>query len=297
MRPIIVSVGPLANASPNNIATSQTPPAAGAVTATITSGNPSIVVANTAVAGDIVTFTGAVLPAGLQYNFPYFVSSTGLSSAALQVSASYGGAIITPGAGQSGTQSVVFTTNPGLNGTLVNSAGVAVLDTPRRILITTTDTTTTFTITGTSPTGSLLTESFLVVGGATYSALDYATVTSITTNQQPTAALTIGTNGIASSAWVRLDEWANTQVTIQCDVTGNVNYTVQSSMDDPNSVYGTAVLPAAVDWIATNDLTVVGATTSEQSNFLFTPVFARILMNSGNGSVTAQFAQSNVVAY
>ena len=55
--------------------------------------------------------------------------------------------------------------------------------------------------------------------------------------------------------------------------------------------------PAAVDWIATNDLTVVGATTSEQSNFLFTPVFARILMNSGNGSVTAQFAQSNVVAY
>ena len=268
MRPIIVSVGPLANSSANNIATSQTPPAAGAVAATITAGNASIVVANTAVAGDIVTFTSTgIFPANIYPNTNYYVSATGLSSAHLQVSGNFGGAVIVPGTGGTGTPSVVFTTNPGLNGSLVNSYGVVVLDTPRRILITTTDTTTKFTINGTSPSGSLLTETFVVAGGATYSVLDYATVTSITTNQQPTAALTIGTNGVASSPWARLDEWANTQVTIQCDVSGNCNYTVQSSMDDPNSIYGTAVAPAAMTWIASNDLTVVGATTAQQSNW------------------------------
>src|SRR6266704_2284283 len=106
MRPITVTVGPLAAASANNIALSQTPASAGALT---------------------------------------------------------------------------------LNGSLV-TAGVAILDSPRRILITTADTTHTFTLIGLSPTMSLLTESFLIVGGASYSALDYAKVTGILINGAATAA-------------------------------------------------------------------------------------------------------------
>lgn len=211
MRPITVTVGPLAAASANNIATSQTPSGAGALT---------------------------------------------------------------------------------LNGTLV-TGGVAVLDSPRRILITTTDTTHTFTITGLSPTGTLLTESFLVAGGSTYSQLDYAKVTSITISGAATGAVTVGTNGIASTPWVRLDEWANTQVTIQCDVTGTVNYTVQSTMDDPNSAFS-PVIPSAVTWVNTNDTTAVNATGVVQTNFAFSPTFARVLLNSGSGSVTGTFAQANV---
>lgn len=180
-----------------------------------------------------------------------------------------------------------------LSGTLV-SGGVATLPTPQRVLITTADTTTKFTIVGATSTGTLLTESFLVVGGASYSTLDYASVTSISVNQGTTAAVTVGTNGIGSTPWVRLDEWANSECSVQCNVTGTVNYTVQVTNDDPNSNFGTPVLPSAVTWIATNDSTAVGATTSIQTNFLFSPTFARVLLNSGPGSVTATFVQFNV---
>lgn len=213
MRPIAVTVGPLASASANNIATAQTPGSAGALT---------------------------------------------------------------------------------LNGSAVVN-GIAVLDTARRVLITTSDTTHTFTITGLSPTGTALSESFLVAGGSTYSMLDYSKVTSITINAAATGAVTVGTNAIASTPWVRLDEWANSYVTIQCDVTGTVNYTVQGTMDDPNSPTD-PVIPSAVNWINSGDANAVGATGGLATNFLFSPTFARVLLNSGTGAVKAIFAQADVVS-
>lgn len=213
MRPITATVGPLAAASANNIALSQTPGAAGALT---------------------------------------------------------------------------------LNGSLV-TAGVAVLDNPRRVLITTADTTHTFTVTGATPTGSVISE---VVGPITTSAAtaqDFKTVTSVTINGAATAAVTVGTNGIASTPWVRLDEWANPPVSIQCNASGTVNYTVQSTNDDPNSPTN-PVLPSAMTWIATNDTNAVGATGSVQTNYLFAPTFVRVLLNSGTGSVVMTAIQYNVAS-
>jgi hypothetical protein len=190
-----------------------------------------------------------------------------------------------------------------LNGSLVNAAGVAVLDNPRRILITTADTTTTFTIKGTTPTGALLTESFVVSGGSTYSTLDYATVTSITVNQGTTAAVTVGTNGIASTPWVRLDDWALPQIAIQCNVSGTVNYTVQSTLDDPNSPTN-PILPSAMNWINSPDTNAVAATAAIQTSYggyaaypAMTPAFVRVLLNSGTGTVTATVTQLGVAPY
>lgn len=218
MRPITATVGPLTAASANNIALSQTPGAAGAL-----------------------TLNGSLVPA----------------------------------------------TGP--------EAGTAVLDTPRRILITTADTTHTFTIVGVSPTDTALTETFLIAGGATYSQLDYAEVDSITINGAATAAVTVGTNGIASTPWVRLDEWASPQVGIQCDATGTVNYTVQSTYDDPNSPTD-PVSPSATTWINTNDTNAVNATGNVQTNYLFASTFVRALLNSGSGSVAMKVIQYNVAS-
>lgn len=183
-----------------------------------------------------------------------------------------------------------------LNGSLaVTTLGVttAVLPTPQRVLITTADTTHTFAITGTTSTGALLTETVTSSGTNVQSTLDYSTITSIRISGAATGAVTVGTSGVAATPWVRLDEWANTQVSIQCEVTGTANYTVQSSLDDPNSATD-AVLPSAMVWIASNDATVVAATTSQQSNYQFAPTFVRVLLNSGSGSVRAVFAQANV---
>ena len=175
------------------------------------------------------------------------------------------------------------------------SGGVATLDNPRRILITTNDTTTTFTVTGTTPTGAVITETLKIVAGSSYTAQDFSTVTSIAVNQATTAAVTVGTNGIAATPWARLDEWANTQVSIQIDVSGTVNYTVQSTMDDPNSATN-SVLPQNMQWVNSNDTNVVGATSTLQTNYLFSPTFVRVLLNSGSGSISATFAQANVAS-
>ncbi len=212
MRPITATVGPLAAASANNIALSQTPGAAGALT---------------------------------------------------------------------------------LNGSLV-VAGVAVLDNPRRVLITTADNTHTFTVTGATPTGAVISEVVGPITTSAYTTQDFKTVTSVTINAAATAAVTVGTNGIASTPWVRLDEWAPGSVSIQVDVTGTVNYTVQSSNDDPNSPTN-PVVPSAVIWITTNDTSAVNATASVQTNFLIVPLWGRVLLNSGSGSCVATFVQSGVV--
>lgn len=180
-----------------------------------------------------------------------------------------------------------------LNGSTV-VGGVAVLDVARRVLFTPVgnESANTFTIIGTDAAGNTITDK--VAGGnatATYSNLDFKTVTSITLSTGAAAAITVGTNGIASSAWVRLDGWAFPQVSIQCTVNGTVNYTVQQTLDDPNSSTN-PVLPYLVTWVSSSDTNVVGATATQQSNYAFVPTFARILLNSGTGSVTATFLQA-----
>lgn len=221
MRPITAVVGPLTGASANNIATSQTPGAAGALT---------------------------------------------------------------------------------LNGsTVVN--GIAVLDHARRVLITTTDSTHTFTITGTTPTGTLLTEVVTGNGTNVQSTLDYLTVTSVVISGAATGAVTVGTNGVAASPWVRLDEWARNEVSIQCNVSGTVNFTVQSSNDDPNSPTN-AVLPSAMTWVNSPDTSAVNATGTIQTSFggynayvAIFPLWVRVLLNSGSGTVTTTVVQSGAVPY
>jgi len=216
MRPITVTVGPVGTTSANNIATSQTPAGAGALT---------------------------------------------------------------------------------LNGSLVTN-GVAYLPTPQRVLITTSDTTHSFTITGTTPTGSVLTEVLTNAGSSVYSTLDYSTVTSIVISGAATGAVTVGTNGIAATPWVHLDAWANPTVSLQCTVTGTVNYTVQSTLQDPNGHgQATPILPSALTWVNTSDTAAVNATTTVQTSFAYLPVYVRVLLNSGSGSVTTNIVQTGAVPY
>jgi hypothetical protein len=179
-----------------------------------------------------------------------------------------------------------------LNGSLVTN-GVAIIGNAQQIKLTTADSTHTALISGTSWAGDPISETVAFNGTNVTSVLSYKTITSIVVNAALTAAITVGTSGVGASPWARMDEWANTQITMQFDVTGTVNYTVQSTLDDPNSATD-PVLPQNVNWVASNDTNVVGATSTLQSNYLFSPTFIRVLLNSGTGSVTAKIAQANV---
>lgn len=93
-----------------------------------------------------------------------------------------------------------------------------------------------------------------------------------------------------ASNLVRFDDWAPGGVSLQVTVTGTVNYTVQTSMDDPNSATN-PVAVGSMTWIPSTDTNVVGAVASKSSTFSQAPIFARVLLNSGNGSVSATFLQ------
>jgi len=185
-----------------------------------------------------------------------------------------------------------------INGALA-SGGVATLDTPRRVLFTTgaDESAKTITVTGTNWSGQPISETLTGPNATTgYTVLDYATVTKIGISSNAAGAITVGTNGIASSPWLRLDEWALPQVAIQADVTGTVNYTLQQTLDNPNDTTN-PVAAASVAWINSSDVNVVSATTNQQSNYAYAPVYVRVLLNSGTGSVTARYTQSGVVPY
>jgi len=186
-----------------------------------------------------------------------------------------------------------------LNGALV-SGGVATLDKPRRILFTTTsasDNGKVVTLVGTDVNGSPITELLTLVNAnlvtTAYTNLDFATVKSITINSAAAAAMTVGTNTIASSMWVRFDDWAMPQTSIQATVSGTVNYTVEQTLQDPNSPTN-PIAPYQVSWVNISDPNMVSSTTTAQSNYSSTPMFARVTLSNGTGSVTAIFAQSGV---
>jgi hypothetical protein len=195
------------------------------------------------------------------------------------------------------SQTTAGAANLTLNGSLV-SGGVATLDKPRRILITNAgnDSALTFTVYGTWFNGQTISETVQGTSGSSVATtLDFATVTRIAVSGATSVSgVTVGTNGVAGSSWVRLDSWADSNTAIQCNVSGTANYTVQVTMDDPdNFIYPVAI--GNVTWLNTNDTDAVTAVADVFTNFQFTPTFARILLNSGSGSVAATFAQFNVV--
>jgi hypothetical protein len=208
------------------------------------------------------------------------------------------GPLATPAANNialSQTPTTTFT----LNGSLVTS-GVATLDTPRRVLFTqaASESGKTYTIVGTSDGNVAQTEVLSAAASATtvYSALDFKTVTSITMSSAAAGAITVGTNGVASSRPIRMDGYANAQSALQVTVSGTVNYSVQTSMDDPNSPF-TSVAPYAMTWIDSLDPNVVAATGNVASYIAITPTFVRLLLNSetGTGSVSMTITQLSAV--
>lgn len=182
----------------------------------------------------------------------------------------------------------------------LNGSTAGVLDTARRVLFTqaASESGKTYTIVGTDANGTAQTEVLSAAASATtvQSNLDFATVTSARISTAATGAITIGTNGVASSRWMRMDEFASPSATLQCTVTGTVNYTVQQSMQDPNSPTN-SVLPYLVTWLDHPDPNVVGSTVSWASYYNNSPLWTRILLNSGTGSAAAVIAQSGAVSY
>jgi hypothetical protein len=184
-----------------------------------------------------------------------------------------------------------------INGTLAAN-GVAVLDAPRQIGVTSSgnDSNVLFTITGTDALSNPLGEQIrgLNVGTATTNNL-FKRVTGVTANGA-TSSATIGTvSAPFISRMIRMDEWANEAVGVQVSVSGTTTFTIQHSFDDPNDLvnpvpigsmfWDTSLIPAGG----------ILATTGYSFSIATAPLWMRLVLNSATGSARMTVTQYNVV--
>ena len=170
------------------------------------------------------------------------------------------------------------------------------MDFVRRVLITSAgnDSGMSFTIVGTDWNGFSVSEN-LTGGNATgvYSIYDYATVVSVTPSANTASTVQVGTNGIASTRPIFVDEYCFSPTALQINTTGTINATVQQSLDDPNAVGYTSV-----QWINHPDSALSTITSGNvQGNYAYAPKVIRLLLNSGSGSATIRVNQSGAVPF
>ena len=186
-----------------------------------------------------------------------------------------------------------------INGSLVSS-GAAILDAPRQVAITSAgnDSAIFFTVTGTDASGNPLGEAVLGSNAGVVTTNNFfKRVTGVRTSG-PTSSVTIGTtSGPSSSRAICLDEWAHPPLGVQVAVVGTVAFTVQYSFDEGPDSPTNPVPIAGMFW--DSSLIPAGAI-SGTAGFTFSipvsPLWIRVLLLSGSGSVRVTVVQYDVVA-
>jgi hypothetical protein len=170
---------------------------------------------------------------------------------------------------------------------------VSTLDAPREVLITNTEAVgNSFTVYGFNEDGQPIQETLSTNGGPLTTALNFAAVNQVTIAAPAVANISVGTTTQAESRWVNVDHWALGTISKQVVVNGVATYTIQITNDDPMSPTN-PVPPDLVTWTNDPDATFVGASTSLLGYWSFTPLWARVLLTAGAGSVTATFVQQD----
>lgn len=147
------------------------------------------------------------------------------------------------------------------------------------------------TLTGTNPEGLAMTVTTkLPAGSATITTDQYfLTLTSVV----PATGIGGDTMDIGWAAAVAMPcipfNWRGKEATLDIDVTGTINYTIQYSP----SLIQTETPP--FDWRDSNDASVVAVTTSETSSWNVPVMATRVVINSASagGSVTLTIIQYN----
>ena len=185
-----------------------------------------------------------------------------------------------------------------INGSLT-SGGVAILDNPRQIAFTSAgnDSSVVFSVSGLDGQSNPLGEQ---VRGANVGTVVtnnlFKRVTGVSASNA-TSSVTIGTAAAPFfSRAIRLDEWADTPVSVSVVAVGTANFTVQHSFDEgPDSLTNPIPLSAMV-W-ESSLVPVQGVSGIGSSSFALpaTPLWLRLVLNSGSGSVRMVAVQPDVV--
>lgn len=173
-------------------------------------------------------------------------------------------------------------------------AGVATLDTQRRVLITSdgNDSGVTATITGTNQAKQPISESLTMANaGAVASTLDFLSVGTVAVSGAIANHVTIGTNGTGSTPFLMPNfHLTPFDVDIDTQLTGSVTYSIETTQDD----YFTAASPT----VKPNVVAVLNAATAAAQIGLESAVRGyRYTITSGTGTLAAQSTQAGITNY
>jgi hypothetical protein len=277
MRPITVSVGPLA--------------AAGVISSALP-----------AVNGGVLQITGG--PTGGSNNAS-FVGGCSITNGVLTINNTTSGvfaagALLNAGGARPNTRVIGPGPTPGtwivyptqtIASTNIRLNQVIALDAPRQIVITTTEPVgNSVTVVGTDAAGNPISETLPTNGGNLTTSQNFATITQVYVANPSATTFTVSTAATATSPLVMFDTWATpASITKQATLTGAATFSVQISNDDPNAPGGPP--PGGMTWSNDPDATFVGATTPVEGSWAFVPLYARVLLTAGAGSVRMTFAQ------
>ena len=188
-----------------------------------------------------------------------------------------------------------------INGALA-TGGVATLEDEqaRQVIITSAgsdESGLTFTVTGTDADGNTIIDAVTGPGASATvtSGLMMQTVTNIAVDGAITGNVTVGTNGVGATKWIKPNLHISPfDVRFGCDVTGTINYTMQHSFDDVDSVPldSTNVSDVPTAFAHAN----TAAQTADDNDSYTSPVRAmRVLVNSGTGTVATTWIQAGIV--
>lgn len=149
---------------------------------------------------------------------------------------------------------------------------------------------TVWTVYGTNATGNVISESVAGVDNPTtaYTQQDFRTVTRIAVNKAQAGAVTVGTNGVASTPWFSVNTMT-TPINIGCGVvvSGTINFTVEVTYDD----FTSTAIPTAFP------VTALATKTGNTDAAITTPCRGvRLTQNSFSSGGTAQatFIQAGI---
>lgn len=177
-----------------------------------------------------------------------------------------------------------------LNGALV-SGGVATLTdagAARQVLLTSAgdESGKTFTIYGTNATGNPISEEVTGPNTTATTVQHFRTVTRVAVSAATGGNVKVGTNGVGSSRPIGLNVWGDAPTSLQVDVSGTVNFTVQQTLDDID-----AVGAVNVNWVDHPDSALASATSTAQGNYAYLPLWVRLKINSGTGTAALTVLQ------
>ena len=177
--------------------------------------------------------------------------------------------------------------NFNINGTLATN-GVATLDLPRRVLITTVgnEANSIFTLYGTNSDGISICEAITGPNASNATSVrDYKTVTRLAINATPSGNVRAGTTTVASTPWFPMNRyWTPFNVGVSVVVSGTVNYTVEytdANLFDLSVVQTTTSIPVFSHPV------LASQTANASDNFAFPVGAVRLTLNSWSGSGTA----------